>query len=264
MNRLTELLTHKREGLRSVFFTAGFPQLADTVPIALGLDGIGIDLIEIGMPFSDPVADGPVIQKSSMDAISNGMNLNILFDQVKQIRVVSQIPIVLMGYLNPIFNYGVDQFLKDAVESGVDGLILPDLPPELFEYEYKILFEAYNISWIPLITQQTSTDRIQWLDGQCTGFLYAVSTSGVTGARGSFSEESVEFFKKLKSMELCHPVLVGFGVSSSVTINQVQEHLAGVIIGSAFVKLLQQHTDINEAINAFSESVLNIPTSLNH
>jgi len=255
MNRLTELLDKKRSGLKSVFFTAGYPGLKDTIDIARHLERIDVDFIEIGMPFSDPVADGPVIQQSSMAAIENGMNLPLLLEQIKSIRDFSQIPIVLMGYLNPINKYGVHEFLRDARDAGADGLILPDLPPVIFELQFQQLFEELNLSWIPLITQQTAQERIQMLDAQCTGFLYAVSTSGVTGSRQSFSDDSLHFFDRLKAMDLKHPIMVGFGISSPSHILQVHHRLSGVIIGSAFVKLLGDSHEISQAVQKFTATV---------
>ena len=259
MNRITELFTKKREGVISVFFTAGYPKLDDTVEIALSLASRGVDLLEIGMPFSDPVADGPVIQASSTEAIENGMNLHKLLEQVKEIRKSSQIPIVLMGYFNPIYQFGPETFFREASSAGVDGFILPDLPFQLFELKYRDIFKQHDLSWIPLVTPLTGEDRIRNFDEVTQGFIYAVSTAGITGMTGLFSEEAIQYFNRLADMKLANPVMVGFGVSSKETIDQVCSHLQGVVIGSAFIKHLSKSASTGEGISNFANQVLGHP-----
>lgn len=261
MNRITELFAEKRERVISVFFTAGYPELDDTVDIALSLASRGVDLLEIGMPFSDPVADGPVIQASSTKAIENGMNLQKLLAQVTEIRKSSQIPIVLMGYFNPIYQFGPESFFEQARAAGVDGFILPDLPFQLFELKYKDIFKQHHLSWIPLVTPLTGADRIKGFDEVTQGFIYAVSTAGITGMTGQFSEESVLYFTRIADMKLSNPVLVGFGVSSKESIDQVCDHLQGVVIGSAFIKHLSGSASTSEGISNFANQVLGHPLS---
>jgi len=247
-NRIIELLSKKRRDLLSVFYTAGFPNLEDTVSIALQLEKAGVDLIEIGIPFSDPVADGPVIQASNKIALDNGMTVKKLLQQVREIRKTVSMPIILMGYLNPVLQYGVEKFCKEAAESGVDGLILPDLPMDVYHRDYRKSVEASGLCNTFLISPTTSDARIGVIDDATNGFIYAVSSSSITGAKKGFSEEQEVYFNKLERMNLRNPFLIGFGISDNETFKKACEFGAGAIIGSAFISLLQQKGDIEDFI----------------
>lgn len=216
--------------------TAGYPELDSTVDLAIELEKSGADLIEIGIPFSDPMADGPVIQESSAIALKNGMNLGILFDQVKEIKKQVKIPIVLMGYFNPIYQYGVEAFLEACQSFGVDGLIIPDLSVEVYEKEYVDLFEKYGIPLTFLITPNTSEDRVRKIEKYTRTFVYLVSTSSITGKRNAFSDQQVQGFERIANMKLSVPVLVGFGIHDNTTFQTVCDYFNGAIIGSAFIR----------------------------
>jgi tryptophan synthase alpha chain len=238
-NRIHALFGRKSKGILSVFFTAGYPEKDSTVAIALELANAGVDMVEIGMPFSDPLADGPVIQESSAIAIQNGTNISLIFDQVREIRKETDIPILLMGYLNPVMRYGMERFLHDASLVGIDGCILPDLPIEEYETRYKGLFEKYNLSYIPLVTPTTDTERITWLDSLASGFIYAVSTTAITGGQSEgYRETSLAYFDQLSKMGLNNPILAGFGIHNKLTFDQVCDRLNGGIIGTAFIRML--------------------------
>ena len=239
MNRLTERLSAEGKIL-SIYATAGFPQLKDTLQVLKELENTGVDLIEIGMPFSDPLADGPTIQESSTKALMNGMTTELLFEQLKEIRNHLSIPLILMGYFNPVLQFGVEKFLKKAAEIGIDGVILPDLPLEVYEREYKDLFEAYGLSMIFLITPQTPERRIRQIEKASTSFIYMVSTSSTTGAQEGFNQESMEYFKRIEAMNLQVPTVVGFGISNASSYHQATSHSKGAIIGSAFIKVLSK------------------------
>jgi len=239
MNRLTERLSAEGKIL-SIYATAGFPQLKDTLQVLKELENAGVDLIEIGMPFSDPLADGPTIQDSSTKALMNGMTTELLFEQLKEVRNHLSIPLILMGYFNPVLQFGVEKFLEKAAEIGIDGVILPDLPLEVYEREYKDLFEAYGLSMIFLITPQTPERRIRQIEQASTSFIYMVSTSSTTGAQEGFNEESMEYFKRIEEMNLQVPTVVGFGISNASSYRQATSHSKGAIIGSAFIKALSK------------------------
>lgn len=239
MNRLTERLSAEGKIL-SIYATAGFPQLKDTLQVLKELENAGVDLIEIGMPFSDPLADGPTIQESSTKALMNGMTTELLFEQLKEIRNHLSIPLILMGYFNPVLQFGVEKFLKKAAEIGIDGVILPDLPLEVYEREYKDLFEAYGLSMIFLITPQTPEGRIRHIEQASTSFIYMVSTSSTTGAQEGFNQESMEYFRRIEAMNLQVPTVVGFGISNASSYHQATSHSKGAIIGSAFIKALSK------------------------
>jgi len=252
MNRLTERLSAEGKIL-SIYATAGFPQLKDTLQVLKELENAGVDLIEIGMPFSDPLADGPTIQESSTKALMNGMTTELLFEQLKEIRNHLSIPLILMGYFNPVLQFGVEKFLKKAAEIGIDGVILPDLPLGVYEREYKDLFEAYGLSMIFLITPQTPERRIRQIEQASTSFIYMVSTSSTTGAQEGFNQESMEYFQRIEAMNLKAPTVVGFGISNAASYHQATSHSKGAIIGSAFIKALSKEGI--EGIPAFIQSI---------
>lgn len=251
-NRITELFTKKGKGNLSVYYTAGFPELESTVPIAKELAEAGADIIEIGIPFSDPVADGPTIQMSNKVALDNGMTLPRILDEVKQMRDQGvEIPVILMGYLNPVMQYGVEKFLRDAAAAGVDGLILPDMPVPEYESEYRSMFEANNLCNTFLISPTTSEERIRKIDAATHGFIYAVSASSITGAKGTFTADQISYFDRLKSLGLKNPFLIGFGISNHETFSKASEYSSGAIVGSAFIDLLKKSTDLHTDIGTF-------------
>lgn len=255
MNRIHSLFNKKKNNILNVFYTAGFPQRDSTILIAQALETAGVDMIEIGIPFSDPIADGPVIQESNKIALDNGMTVKLLLEQVKEIRKSVKIPIILMGYLNPVMQYGVEKFCKDAAENGVDGLILPDMPMDEYLTTYKSIFEANGLCNTFLISPTTSENRIRQIDAATNGFIYAVSSSSTTGAKKDFSEEQVNYFKKLKSFQLKNPFLIGFGISNHATFSRASEFSSGAIIGSAFITLLKNSVDLKTDIQAFIQSL---------
>ena len=254
-NRITELFSKKKNNLLNVYFTAGYPRLNDTITIAKALEQGGADLIEIGIPFSDPVADGPTIQASNKVAIDNGMNVPLLLEQVRTIRKDVKIPIILMGYLNPVMQYGIEKFVKDASAAGVDGLILPDMPIHVYDEECKALFHEYNICNTFLISPTTSEERIRKIDSSTHGFIYAVSSSSITGAKGEFTQEQMGYFERLKSLKLNNPFMIGFGISNNTSFKKAADYSAGAIVGSAFITLLGQAKDLNEEIQEFVKSL---------
>jgi tryptophan synthase alpha chain len=255
MNRITQLFDQKKNNLLSVFYTAGFPKLNDTIAIAKELQSAGADIIEIGIPFSDPVADGPVIQESNKVALDNGMNLKLLLQQVKEIRQEVTIPIILMGYLNPVMQYGLEKFCKDASEVGIDGLILPDLPMFEYENEYGKFFEANNLLNIFLVSPTTSEERIKKIDSVSSGFIYAVSASSTTGAKGNFTDEQIVYFKKLNSLNLKNPIFLGFGISNNETFSTASKYSNGAIVGSAFIQLLKSSDNYLSSISSFIKGI---------
>jgi tryptophan synthase alpha chain len=255
MNRIDKLFLDRKNNIISIYFTAGHPKIDTTVAVIKTLADTGADMIEIGMPFSDPIADGPVIQKSSYTALKNGMNLKILFEQLKDIRAKVNIPLLLMGYLNPVLQYGIDNFCADCRKVGVDGVIIPDLPLDTFTNEYKHVFEKYDLYNIFLITPQTSDDRIKLLDEASKGFLYMVAASSITGIRGGFEKYQEDYFKRVKAMNLKSPTLIGFGISDASTFKKACQNAQGAIIGSAFVKTLEEEGKIEENIKKFVNSI---------
>ncbi len=251
MNRIEKLFKTKKENVLSIYFTAGYPELNHTVPIIRELDKSGVDMIEIGMPFSDPVADGPVIQRSSEKALRNGMTLNLLFKQLDGIREITELPLILMGYINPVFKFGMENFLHKCVETGIDGTIIPDLPVEEYRKSYEPLFDRYNILNIFLISPQTSAERIACLDEISKGFLYIVSTAATTGATNNFDDSQITYFKKLNDLNLKTPGLIGFGISNKTTFVQACDYSNGAIIGSAFIRSLDENGTMPEIIHRF-------------
>ena len=255
MNRIDKLFREKKGTILSVYFTAGYPRLDSTAGIIGALTEAGADMIEIGMPFSDPVADGPVIQHSSEKALRNGMNLKLLFDQLTEIRHEVKIPLLLMGYLNPVMQFGVENFCRECTRTGIDGVILPDLPPIVYKEEYFSIFNMYNIYNIMLISPQSSVERITAIDKISRGFVYMVSSSSVTGSKGNFSDDQISYFKRVSEMELRNPVLIGFGISNHETFINAGKFARGVIIGSAFVNILEQDGNDFENINQFIKEI---------
>ena len=227
----------------------------NTLEIIRELDKSGVDMIEIGMPFSDPVADGPVIQRSSEKALKNGMSLNLLFEQLPALREITDIPIVLMGYINPVFRFGVEKFLRKCSETGIDGIIIPDLPVEEYIESYESLFKSYNILNVFLVSPQTPEERILYLDRNSKGFLYIVSTAATTGGTKKFDRSQINYFRKLDDLNLKTPRLIGFGISDKTTYEQACEYSDGVIIGSAFIKSLDEKGSLPEKIHRFVRTI---------
>jgi tryptophan synthase alpha chain len=255
MNRIEKLFTNKKKNILSIYFTAGYPEISDTLSIIKELDRAGVDMIEIGMPFSDPVADGPVIQRSSEKALQNGMSLNLLFTQLEKIRSVTDIPLILMGYINPFFRFGMEDFIKKCSETGIDGTIIPDLPVEEYLGSYASLYEKNGLLNIFLISPQTPVERIIYLDSISKGFLYMVSTSSTTGIKKGFDNSQIEYFKKVRNMKLKTPALIGFGISDRSSFEQAGAYSSGAIIGSAFIKALDENGNLPGKIEKFVRSV---------
>lgn len=253
MNRITKLLTDKPKNILSIYFTAGFPQLDDTTKIIRELEANGIDLIEIGIPFSDPMADGPTIQSSGTVALRNGMTLRILFDQLKDIRKDVKMPLIFMGYLNPIMQYGFENFCKKCNEIGIDGAIIPDLPFDDYITKYKPIADKYDIKMVMLITPETSEERIRLIDEHTDGFIYMVSSAATTGAQKNFDDQKQTYFKKINSMNLRTPRLIGFGISNKATLEAAQANSSGAIIGSKFITLLEETSSIEAAVKALKD-----------
>ncbi|CVK16312.1 tryptophan synthase, alpha chain [Apibacter mensalis] len=255
MNRIKQLFNKKQKDILSIYFTAGYPNLNDTGKIIMGLEKNGIDLIEVGIPFSDPMADGPTIQKSSTIALKNGMNLKLLFEQIKEVRKEVELPLILMGYLNPIMQYGIENFCKKCKEVGVDGAIIPDLPFNEYISEYKSIFDTCNIKIIMLITSETSEERIRLIDNNTDGFIYMVSSASTTGEQRSFDDKKLEYFQKINSMKLRNPRLIGFGISNKATLKAAQSNANGAIIGSKFITLLKESNTIEKAIQELKNTL---------
>jgi len=256
MNRINFLFEKKKENILSVYFTAGFPKLDDTLPILLCLQGNGVDLIEIGIPFSDPMADGIVIQNSSQLALQNGMSIRKLFEQLTAVRAQIHIPIIMMGYLNPIMQFGFENFCKECSRVGVDGMIIPDLPLSDFLDEYKEIALRYRLEFIFLITPETSEERIRLIDSHTNGFIYMVSSDATTGTQTSF-DNKVEYFNRINAMNLKNPRLIGFGISNKSTRDMVCRYSSGAIIGSAFINALQETQDVEKGVKLLFEKLEN-------
>ncbi len=239
MNRIKNLFANKGDRrILSIYYTAGYPTLDCTLDIAEALENAGADFLEIGFPYSDPVADGPVIQHSSEVALRNGMTLNVLFNQLKDLRKRVNIPVLLMGYVNPVLQYGVENFCKACEEVGVDGIIVPDLPMHEYEAQYKTVFDAHGLSNIFLVTPQTSEERIRKIDSLSTGFIYLLSSSATTGKNLAVSENTESYFSRIRALGLENPTVIGFGISDRDTFVHAADHADGAIVGSAFVRLL--------------------------
>lgn len=255
MNRLQRLFERKKADILNIYFTAGYPELEDTVPIIRALDEAGADLIEVGMPYSDPLADGPTIQDSGQVAIRNGMSIPKLFEQLKEVRQHTDIPLVLMGYFNPVMQYGEQRFFEHCAAAGVDGLILPDLPVYEYEHFYKDQIEGAGLKMSFLITPQTPEERIRKIDALSTGFVYMVSDASITGAKRGISPEQIEYFERISSMGLQHPRLIGFGISSHESFATACRYANGAIIGSAFIRALKQGHSVQRAVHDFVNNI---------
>ena len=255
MNRLQELFQRKQNNVLNVYCTAGFPQFDSTLPVMKALQDNGADIIELGMPYSDPLADGPVIQSSGSKALQNGMTIEKLFAQLQDCRKEIYVPIILMGYMNPVLQYGFERFCKHAAAIPIDGLILPDLPEHEFETEYGAIIHRYGLDFIFLVTPETSEERLKKLDELSTGFLYAVSSSSTTGNKKDFNEVE-KYLQRLKNMNLKNPVLVGFGVKDKQSFESACKHTSGAIIGTAFIKAIESADDITQSTKEFLQDVL--------
>lgn len=255
MNRITLLFETKKNGILSVYFTAGYPRLDDTGRILEALQEKGIDMVEIGIPFSDPMADGPVIQEAATQSLRNGMSLHLLFEQLKEIRSEVRIPVILMGYLNPILQFGFENFCKKCAETSVDGVIIPDLPFADYLADYKETAARYDLKMIMLITPETSEERVRLIDDHTEGFIYMVSSAATTGAQQSFDEQKQAYFRRIEEMGLKNPRLVGFGISNKATFEAAAAHSSGAIIGSKFVQLLKSEPSAEEAVDRLLEAL---------
>ena len=255
MSRIDQLFKKKSNRILNVYCTAGYPELNSTLEVIKALQNNGTDLIELGMPYSDPLADGPVIQASSTKALQNGMTISKLFEQLKDLRKEIQLPVVLMGYLNPLLQYGFEKFCSKAAEVGLDGLIIPDIPIYEYENEYSEIVKKYGLDFIFLVTPETSEERIKRLDSLSSGFLYAVSSSSITGSDKDFS--AVEnYLQKLKKMNLKNPVLVGFGIKDKATFATACKYANGAIIGTAYIRALDSGNDVEQKTREFLEAIL--------
>jgi tryptophan synthase alpha chain len=255
-NKINQLFEQRKDQkLLSLYFCAGCPTLDATGEVIKTMQRRGIAMIEVGIPFSDPLADGPVIQSAATQALKNGMNLRTLFAQLKAIKDEVEIPLVLMGYLNPILHYGIDEFCKSCVESGVSGMIIPDLPFKDYLDIVKPVADKYDLRVIMLITPETSEERIRFIDDHTDGFIYMVSSAAITGAQKSFDEAKQEYFRRINGMNLRNPRMIGFGISNKQTLEAAQQNAAGAIIGSKFVTLLNESKDADEALDKLFEAL---------
>ena len=256
MNKINTLFSEsKNEKLLSLYFCAGAPTLDGTADVILTLQRRGISMIEVGIPFSDPMADGPVIQDAATLALKNGMTLSKLFAQLEAIKDQVQIPLLLMGYLNPIMQYGMEAFCQRCVESGVSGMIIPDLPFKDYQEMVKPVADRYDLRVIMLITPETSEERIRFIDANTDGFIYMVSSAAITGAQKSFDEQKQEYFRRINAMNLRNPRMIGFGISNAQTLKAAQDNAAGAIIGSKFVTLLSESKDADEALDKLFDAL---------
>jgi len=255
MNRIKTLFDTKKKDILSIYFTAGHPTVESIIPIIKELESQGVDMIEIGFPFSDPLADGPVIQKSSQKALENGITLKKIITDLKDIRKECKIPLLLMGYFNTVLQYGVENFLKDIATIGIDGVILPDMPLEIYEENYQNVFKKYEVNPVFLISPNTSDERIRKTEVLSDAFIYAVSSASTTGAKTGFGDENEAYFKRLQDMNLSIPILIGFGISNNKTFSQVCKYHKGGIIGSAFVKTIEGQKNPEKVIGDFIKMI---------
>ena len=256
MNRIHELFKNKKSNILNIYFTAGYPALNDTVDIIRALGESKVDLVEIGMPYSDPLADGPTIQASSSVALKNGMSLEILFDQIAQARAISSMPFILMGYFNQVMQYGEEKFVQKAKNVGVDCLILPDLPVEEYEKHFHTMFKKHNMDIAFLITPRTPMARIKHIDAVSNSFIYMVSSNAITGAKAGIEKEQKEYFKRIDEMKLKNPRLIGFGISNKETFSAACESSSGAIIGSAFINALKEEGSIDVKVKNFVRKII--------
>jgi len=254
MNRINKLFQNKKENILSIYFTAGFPRIDDTNAIMESLQNNGVDLLEIGVPFSDPMADGLVIQNSSQQALKNGISLQILFKQLTDIRQTIHIPLIIMGYLNPVMQFGFENFCRECSLVGIDGMIIPDLPMDDYLTDYKPIAEKYGLEFIFLITPETSDERIREIDNNTNGFIYMVSSASITGTQNSFDAQT-DYFNRINGMKLKNPRLIGFGVSNKATRDLVCKYSSGAIIGSAFIKALNETQNIENAVKLLLDNL---------
>lgn len=259
MNRIQTLFQRKPSGILSVYFTAGYPRRDDTVSILQALEAKGIDMAEIGIPFSDPMADGPVIQQAATEALRGGMSLKLLFEQLRQVRHTVAMPLILMGYLNPIMQYGFEAFCQSCQAAGIDGVIIPDLPFADYKADYKAVADRYDVKIIMLITPETSQARIRQIDAHTSGFIYMVSSAATTGAQHSFDEQKQAYFSRIQRMQLHNPTLIGFGISNKLTYEAALQHASGAIVGSKFVQLLGSAASADEAVDGLLEALRSAP-----
>lgn len=255
MDFIQKLFEKKNKNVLSIYFTAGFPNLNDTQKILHSLQNRGADLVEVGMPYSDPLADGPVIQNSSMKALKNGMTIKKLFEQLNEIKDEIKIPLILMGYLNPVLQYGLNRFCAHAKNAGISGIILPDLPVPTYENEYQKAFTENELDFIFLITPETSEERIRKIDSLSNGFIYAVSSSSITGKNADLKAQE-NYFKRINSLKLKNKILIGFGIRNHQSFKQACEYAAGAIIGTAYINAIEQAENIDEATKIFLNSIL--------
>ncbi len=255
MNRIDKLFSEKKKNVLNVYCTAGYPQLHSAVDVMKALQDNGADIIELGMPYSDPLADGPTIQQSNMIALENGMSIRLLFEQLKNFRYTIHVPVILMGYINPVLQFGMERFCEAASAAGIDGIILPDLPMYEFETACQAYFKKNDLKFIFLVTPETSEVRIRKIDTLSSGFIYAVSSSATTGNNKPIEEQEA-YFKKLKKMNLKNPVLVGFGVKDKKTFQAACKYTNGAIIGSAYINALKNKTDIAQTTKEFLNTIV--------
>jgi tryptophan synthase alpha chain len=255
MNRIHYLFNTTQDRVLSIYFTAGFPKLEDTIPVMEAIEAGGADIIEIGIPYSDPIADGPTIQDSNTIALENGMSMKKLFEQLKGFRAKVHLPVVLMGYLNPIIQFGMEEFCQKCKEVGVDGLIVPDLPMQQYLDEYKSLFDSYGLVNTFLISPQTSEKRIREIDENTDGFIYMVSSHSITGAKAEISAEQIAYFERVQAMNLKNPRLIGFGISDAQTFTTASQYSNGAIIGSAFIKKIKDSQNLSQDIQDYLRAV---------
>jgi tryptophan synthase alpha chain len=256
MNRIQRLFVEKSRDILNIYFTAGYPNLQDTETIILNLEKAGADLIEVGMPYSDPLADGPTIQESGTKALQNGMTLPLLFEQLEAVRQKTDIPLVMMGYFNQVMQYGEQKFFEKAAAVGIDGLILPDLPLYEYETKYREIVEGLGLSISFLISPQTEEARIKKVDELSNGFIYMVSSSSITGAKSEISSTQIDYFERINAMQLKNPRLIGFGISSHATYSQACQYSNGAIIGSAFIKAVGGSRDVAASTRDFVKGIL--------
>ena len=256
MNRIDEVFSKKKKGVLNIYFTAGYPKINDTLRIARTLEAAGVDIIEIGIPYSDPIADGPTIQDSSQKALDAGMSLRLLMRQLQDLRKHIKIPVILMGYINPVLQYGFTKFCQDCKEVGIDGVILPDLPMQEYVEMYQQTFERHGIYNIFLMTPQTSEERVFQINEASKGFIYMVSSASITGAKQEISQAQIDYFERIQKMNLSVQRLIGFGISNKETFDNACQYASGAIIGSAFINQLNKD-DSDEAITSFVGSIIN-------